>query len=311
VLVKAYIMKKGFEAFIIIFLVLLAVFSLEAYARSTQCNTDPVNGDRSVCYNGNFPISSATGNGAAEICGNCYVCGDADGVCPEDFKQIVEISPGYKLANCSGCNDPDCFATVRGYVHDYEELVSNNRLTPVPYAQVKGVAHNYLIPEVVKQTTADGYYEITVPNGKVILSASKIGYDSQLYDIYTFYQRQEYTINFFLPNATCHEDCTDYFNRCNKDCQGVKNCMYADWDPVLLHSDVADLCHQRTLGSKIVLNSSENFTTSTVCCRGDTNITSYTPQYLLTGPMKNLVTYDVPAIYHGMPARVIIATWKN
>ncbi|MFH1073412.1 MAG: hypothetical protein V1743_08345 [Nanoarchaeota archaeon] len=300
-------MKKGFEAFIIIFLVLLAVFSLESYARDNQCSDDLVTGDRAVCYNGNFIIDSTLGFGAAEICGSCYVCGDADGVCPEDFK---EIGIPDKIANCSGCNDPDCFMNVSGHVYDYEEFASYSRLTPISYAQVKGVAHNYLIPEVVGQADVNGYYEITIPNGKVTLSASQLGYDTQLYDNYTFYQRQTIDIDFFLPNATCHADCTDYFNRCNKDCQGIKGCRYADWDPLAQHSNISELCHQRTLTSTIVLNSSENYTTSTVCCRGDVNLTSYTPQYLLTGTMKNLVTYNLPGIYNGMPVQVIVATWK-
>jgi hypothetical protein len=140
------------------------------------------------------------------------------------------------------------------------------------------------------------------------VSAGIIGLDTEINNT-IMYSRQDKEINFSLPNASCDENCTNYFGRCNKDCQGVNGCYYNGWNPITGYSEVAQLCHERRFGETVIIEEGDNYTTSTVCCNGANNITEYRPQVAVTGSMKNLITTSVNALYNGIPVTITVATW--
>ncbi|MFH1916651.1 MAG: hypothetical protein ABIJ21_05270 [Nanoarchaeota archaeon] len=287
-------MKKRVGAIIFLILAVLALPFI--FARGGICDPSD-DGQKVVCDGGIFGIDSTIGLGAAEICSECYVCGDADGVCPEDFKNE---SNNY-VANCSGCNDPDCYAIINGVVRKRDP--PNDFIEG---AQVKAVPHNPHIPEVVTFTNETGEYELNVSNGPQSVSAAKIGLDTEINDTIV-YTRQFIEMNFFLPNASCDENCSNYFGRCNKDCQGINGCEYEDWDGS--YSEIAQVCHERRLGENIVMNQTGNYSTNVMCCDGSVTSIEYRPQALVEGKMKNLITTSTNALYNGMPVTITIATW--
>jgi hypothetical protein len=239
--------------------------------------------------------------GAAEICGDCYVCGDADGVCPEDFESAT---PPNTKGDCSGCNDPDCSARITGNVYALGNGVPP--FIPLQGAIVRAVPANPNLPEYYSEPTDYyGHYEINfLPAGWFEVAASLIGYDTEIKNI-TVKVREVGNVNFTLPNGTCHEDCTDSFARC-ADCQGVKGCNYVD-------DTVKALCMNRKIGDIIPYgppDSSDNVK-NVVCCNGNVTTEEYRPNTGATGCMDNLVTIQVPAILDGQPVVVNIAVWPS
>jgi hypothetical protein len=276
---------------------LLGFFALlyVGVSQSMQC----LPSDKDACYN-NFPLSSLDGFGAAEICGTCYRCGDMDGVCPEDF-----ANESNAVGNCGSCNDIDCNVTISGKVYMVESMI------PLEGALVKAVATNPHLNSWnwTTHTLADGSYKLYPPSGRIILSASKAGYDTEINEI-TLTSRQLWTMDFYLPNASCSNNCTNYYNRCNKDCEGMNGCHYADYDPLAGYSRIAELCHERRLGETVTLNQSWNETFNAVCCRGDEQYAEKTPPLNIGGKMKNLVTTEIPALYNGKPVQLVVAVWQ-
>ncbi|MFH1400406.1 MAG: carboxypeptidase-like regulatory domain-containing protein [Nanoarchaeota archaeon] len=299
-------MQKGCAWFLAVFV--MTVISLHSVsARDLGCSayqlSDPLNAcSPSVALNSNDgPGLLDDGYGAVEVCGLCYVCGDADGVCPEEFKDASG-----NIANCSACADPDCQANIFGYVRALDGAHD-----PIPLATVKAVPNNPLIPEVSAQTLATGmpgigWYNLSVTTGTYVVSASKIGFDTEIKEGIILTTAQQLQVDFLLPNGTCHEDCSDYFGRCNAACEGIKGCSY-DRDYY------GDLCDGRRLDEWVEVKneSSGNSSFSIQCCIGDVTITEYRPPYSLKGNMKDLITTCRPVTYGFLPVRVCVATWRN
>lgn len=286
-------MKKGLG---IIFFACAAVLFL---ALGVQAICDPSMKD--ICYN-NFPLSSALGFGAAEICGTCYPCGADDGVCPEDFQ---DITTGF-ITNCSSCNDPDCSAIIEGNVY---RVPVSTILIPLENAVVKAVPTNPHLNtwEPTTKTNVTGGYSLIIPSGRVIVSASFIGLDTEVKEI-TVRSRTKTNLSFFLPNASCDENCTNYYGRCNRDCQEINGCAYADYQDG--YSRIADLCHERKFDDWVVLNQTGNETTTAHCCRGAEVVVEKTPPLRISGKMKNLITSSIPVLLpNGMPGMIMIAVW--
>jgi hypothetical protein len=292
-------MKKRFGVAVLVILLALPLI----LARTGPCILG-AGGQKEVCFH-TFSISSSDGFGAAEVCGDCYVCGDSDGVCPEDFMNATLPNA---VGDCSGCNDADCHANISGHVYKRDMLNLYGHLVPVVHAQVKSVPQNPLVPENVVLTDDDGFYDLGVPNGNLIVSAASIGLDTEINET-TMYSRDDKIMDFFLPNASCDENCTNYFGRCNKDCQGVNNCNYADWDESKRFSEVAWLCHERRFGETVVVSEGEDYANSTVCCDGSVHIIEFRPQVAVGGDMKNLITTSTNALYNGIPVTITVATW--
>jgi hypothetical protein len=284
-------MKKGLG---FVFLFAAVLFAVRAAAVCDPAMLD-------ACYN-NFPLSSSLGFGAAEICDVCYQCGAADGVCPEDFSD-TNIPPN--TANCTSCNDPDCNATIYGYVY---RLRTDSLLVAVGGALVKSVPTNPHMVSWENTTTTDaaGYYTLQVPAGRLVVSASAIGLDTQVQEV-ILRSHQTKEVKFFLPNASCDENCTNYFDRCNRECEGINGCHYVDYANG--YSLIADLCHERRFGDSVVINQTGNETTTTVCCKGDHTAVEKTPTLTVGGKMNNLITIEIPALYQGRPIRLVLAEW--
>ncbi|MBU1975448.1 MAG: carboxypeptidase-like regulatory domain-containing protein [Nanoarchaeota archaeon] len=293
-------MKKGREVIGFIFLVIAIIGITSYFAISAPC--DPEN-DLDLCYN-QFLLSSDAGFGAAEICGECYKCGAADGVCPELFKNGTEP----EIGNCSRCNDPDCNATIYGFVYEASDICPPGICGGIDRAKVTVVPQNPTVPSAETITEPDGSYILEgVPTGWVAISASKIGYDTYINEtILTAGDNTEF--DFYLPNASCDENCADYFGRCNMDCEGINGCEF-NTDPATGFPGIDILCHQRRFGESVIYEQTDTDTTVVECCRGDGSSVESRPPAQPRGEMPNLLQTEIPVIYNGRAAVLVIAVW--
>lgn len=295
-------MRNGFEVRFLAYALLAAVFLIGsgAFTTAVPCDLDTL---LDPCWN-TFPISSADGYGAAEICGDCYICGMPDGVCPEEFRNSTGEET---IGNCSNCNDPDCNITMEGFVYEADAAVPEDN--PISNARVSAVGQNPNIPLVETTTDNTGFYHLEVPtSGRLSLSASSIGLDTHVIER-SILSKNIVEQDFHLPNASCDQNCADYFGRCNKACQGLNGCDYVDWNPTTGTSEIADACHQRRLGDRVEIGGDLETTDLVVCCDGSEQYTQYTPESSVEGKMSNLMDTAVPVLYNGVPVIMHIATW--
>jgi hypothetical protein len=70
-----------------------------------------------------YTVNSALGQGAVELCGDCYACGYKDNICPYDFESIG--------VDCGACPDPDCLINISGIV-----FPPGDTRNGLPFAQI-------------------------------------------------------------------------------------------------------------------------------------------------------------------------------
>lgn len=233
--------------------------------------------DRTMCYN--MPVNSTKGFGAVELCGDCYVCGLDDGVCPEDF-YVEGLS-----ANCSNCADPDCLVTISGYITAEDTGIGVNGVELI--AQV---LHLTDWATTYRTTTAyhsglNGYYNFTIPRGNYRLAASKFGYETRLVRFPLSQGKLDnYFLNFSLGNGTCHTDCSGYVYeddvpRCSATCEGFTlgndNCTYPSTALGIGYSSaqIAQACAGMPVGSNIPLEIlTDNSVLMVKCCEGPVQV---------------------------------------
>lgn len=171
-------------------------------------------------------LSSAAGFGAVELCGNCAVCGADDGICPEDFYS------GGVQGSCASCPDPQCTATLSGYVfYGSAEL-------PIPNnAEIKARYHPGEAFRTIAQTTTGGMYlEHPMAANSIELFATYNDTNGANINVYNsekitvdLSRGEEKEINFTLSPAQCEQDCTREGNNiCDATCQGKNNCTFAN-----------------------------------------------------------------------------------
>jgi len=302
-------MKKG----IIVFVLSSVMFAITilGFSMATICPADGVNSSTG-CVCGHSP-SSALGFGQVIIGGftpAIISCNNmADGVCPEDF---MDPSTGI-TANCSNCIDDDCTVaagSVSGHVKD-----SNNR----PIDKVVVTSHpikwnGSASLENNVTTDVNGFFNFSgaVRTGSYYFSASKDTYDTQLVQA-TIVRGKSSVVDFTLLNGTCHEDCTNSYNRCNAACDGVK---FADGNSCKFYnSTIKDDCNNRMKGTEVYLGQASSDTAWFVKCCGDQPAeTPYTKYYTKAstdnGNIKNLIKVEKIAKYNDVPVRVVIAYWQ-
>jgi hypothetical protein len=235
----------------------------------------------------------------------------ADGVCPEDF------SGGGIVANCSNCPDADCTVagpsssgSVYGYVRDINGKPIEKAIVmshPIKWNSSASLENNL-------STRSDGFYNFSgFLTGSYYFSASKETYDTQLIPV-SITRGKNTIINFVLLNGTCHEDCTNSYNRCNAACDGI---AFANGNTCQFYnSTVKDLCNNRLKGTEVLLAGGTGENSTFIKCCGDQPLENpYTKYYskatTSNGNIKNLIKVEKIAKYNDVPVRVVIAYWQQ
>ncbi len=246
--------------------------------------------------------NSSLGYGQVTILGVNVTCNNiADGICPEDYEDGGTGNP----VSCSSCPDPDCTGTLYGTVTDLSAFTINGATVTThpsrynPNAQLE----NSTI------TNSNGFYNFTAISGRYAVTASKEGYDTEVLDVVVT-RNQSTQLNFALANGTCHDDCTNYYSRCNAACDGTTfnngatNCTF-------YNTTIATLCNNRLKGTSVfVAGYNATYAYFVDCCEGAPALQYYAPSTIGTDSIKNLVTTEKIARYNEQPVRLIIAYWE-
>jgi len=287
----------------------------------------PVDGGCSStgCVCGHTP-SSPLGYGQIIIGGasptNISCSNTADGICPEDFKDLNSNIVG----NCSSCPDPDCTAadlTGNGYVWGY---VKDKLGKPIEGAVVSGNPVQYDDNTNLYRSSPpsefSGMYNFSgFITGRYQFTASKDSYDSQvLYDTVT---RGGITrLDFTLENGTCYADCTNSQGNCKAACNGMtfvggsdpadstpNNCTFYD-------SKAANLCDNVPKGWKVEYSKIDATNSNWItCCEGAPK-KGYNAVVRETASsngdrIPNIVKQVKIAMYQGQPVTIITAYWQE
>ncbi|MCA9478145.1 MAG: carboxypeptidase regulatory-like domain-containing protein [Nanoarchaeota archaeon] len=242
---------------------------------------------------------SALGYGAVDICGACYPCGYADGVCPEDF-----YADGTGRGSCRFCPDPDCAVTINGTVKDKNgNTVSNAEIVALYEPDTK---------EVISATDILGNYVGQIRTGFNKLFVRYQDYDSRIVqeDITRSSNGVVKTVDFTGADAiepgTCSESCTDNFGlRCKASCDGINGCQFANYT-------VSTLCDDKIAGTRVFLSDDTYIT----CCEGATVHSAFTERIgdfsgELRGDAEDLITYTQRTRSRGERVDLQVAVWNT
>ncbi len=242
-------------------------------------------------------LDSSAGFGAVAICDDCYVCGVADGVCPEDY------TDGTTTASCFNCPDPDCNVTLRGYVKDdYGHYLNDVSVETQIYdsGNSKTTSHYGGIG-------LNGYYSLNVPPGNYWISFKKFGYQTRLVkfteSVETFSGSDIYELNVTLQNASCHADCSGFYYpgetpRCSAACNGFSqegdSCTFitnyegtGDFSGQTFN--IAEECDTVPVGAYKTLAVSDNNILRVQCCEGTPEIIPRRKAEVKTSSIKDLI----------------------
>ncbi|MEK6963594.1 MAG: MopE-related protein [Nanoarchaeota archaeon] len=215
-------------------------------------------------------------NGKDDDCDTLFDCSDSD--CGNDLA-------------CSGN------ATLHGFVFD-DQGWHIDLATVTGYPPFK--------PIVATFTDIVGFYNFTVPSGVYTFKADKFGYDPDI-DELTLLNGTDNEHNFTLQNATCHVDCTNSENRCNKDCEGYTyqgdQCHYNS-------TTVANACQDKRKGTTQTLATNESNYLLVDCCEGNPYY-QWKPQLTVHGPMEDLYKLTSIVSIGGDPAKLHVNVWRK
>jgi hypothetical protein len=301
-------MKKG----LVLAVLSLVIFSV-GLATAVWCPADEADSPTGcVCdHTPNYTL----GYGQVIIGSSVYSCNNiVDGLCPEDF-----ADPTGFTANCSSCQDPDCTGTVSGTVRD-------STLKPIDRVVVGGgpIPFN-LIANLIRFTITDvnGLYNYSgFVTGTYSFIASKDSYDDSVETV-TVIRGKETTVNFILNNGTCHDDCTNSYNRCNAYCDGITfndsgtKCQFYNETPgnnTIQNDTVKKLCHNKMKGTEVYLGPvlGDPVMGWFIKCCGDDPAVPYPKYYSKASAIcnaKNVIRTEKIARYNDVPVRVIINYW--
>ncbi|HYD03578.1 MAG TPA: carboxypeptidase-like regulatory domain-containing protein [Alphaproteobacteria bacterium] len=290
----------------------LMIILLSGNASAYDC-TDGYSPTECVC--GHTP-NSALGYGQVIIGMNVYSCNNIqDNICPEDFTN------GSQVGNCSSCPDYDCASggstpPPSGSIGYFFGYVRDKDGSPIDRAIVEGHPVKWDPDADLDRnatTSASGYFiSDDFITGTYFFSATKDGYDTQLVEA-TITRGVNTSVNFTLQDGTCHEDCTNSYNRCNAACDGVtfgdgtSSCQFYD-------NEVKLLCANREKGTQVKLSGGGNATHAYFvdCCEGAPELKYYAKvQADTSANTKNIIKIEKIAKYNDVPVRVIISYWQD
>ncbi len=274
--------------------------------------------DQPPCVCGQEP-NSTIGYGQVIIDSQYFSCSNIqDYVCPEDFQDaaIPEI-----VGNCSSCIDPDCIGTATGVVKNTEgATVPRAKITthPLKYEESAPTL------ETSTESLQDGTYSFNAPTGTYYFSASASGYDTQLIEATINRYSVSSGINFVLANGTCHDDCTNYYGRCSKECEGTtsSNTSGGSIDKCEFYNVyIASLCNNKLAGvsafigktysdGEITYTAGDNKAWFVDCCEGEPYTKYYANAGVTLNQLDNLIKVTKLVKYEDRPVTIIVALWN-
>ncbi|MBN1274689.1 hypothetical protein JXA12_00145 [Candidatus Woesearchaeota archaeon] len=222
--------KEVFSGAVLIALPLLLVTAAAADLGDGPCVSFS-HRDQTACGS---TVDSSQGQGAVELCGDCYPCGYDDLVCPYDF--VVDGVQG----DCLLCPDPNCQVHIEGYAKNSRDGNGIN------YVHIE-TDLRHIQPPNTTETDINlgnglwGYYSFSVPRGRYNFIATATGYAPKLAP----FNSEEPPVstggmfNFtMVPSGSCTADCTyeplfekdletgetkPTYTLCNPDCEGYSD----------------------------------------------------------------------------------------
>lgn len=246
---------------------------------------------KTACYQRS--VESEDGFGAVELCGDCFACGYADGVCPEEF-----TSDGV-TANCTMCPDPDCLVTLEGYVYQEDGIPQDDGINDVTITAELPHTETEFQTKTSFYEGGNGHYRFKVPRGDYEFSFKKDPYATQ-YAEFPLEGGAPYKKDVEMYHPTCNADPTCTLEtalgpRCDASCDGEKGCDYptgtytGDYGDIVY--DLAENCSGKSPSRSIFLGTiNETHQLRGTCCAGtiqpvlrpkakmDTNVTNIVVQ---------------------------------
>lgn len=259
----------------------------------------------SVCSGAS--INSAFGHGAVELCSDCYRCGEADGICPEDFANATHS------VSCASCPDPDCSVTLSGKVYPTDDpaLGINDVTITAQLFHIDGWEETYsTTTETVSSIV--GSYSLTLPRGNYKIAAEKFGYNTHLvsFPIEQGAALTSYTLDIDLADGSCNADCTGFAyddgkSYCRAECHGFSNdvgqCFY-DFNAMAPSGEIyniAEVCDNKEAGSTVVLESEDGSSFVVECCANAPQTITRPKVDLKKENIKNLIQQTLVAELEG------------
>lgn len=285
-------------------------------ASAVSCFADP---NYLTLVGGSTP-NSAIGYGAVDICGECYVCGANDGVCPEDFYSTSSNKQG----SCRNAPDPDCLVEISG-------IVSTSGI-PIPGADIVIRIGDEI--RTVGTSDDDGYFTVQVPSGLIKLSAffqsitsAFEDYDSDVLDLEVVRGNPLTGITIEMQKGSCTSQCTGSFGKtCKAACQGVNSCEFTNPSafaaslqvPALNSYDssyIASQCDRLPVGTSLTLYKNATHIVYADCCTG-TPYVEKRPELTSLDSSGNeciddLGTHIIKTRYKGQSVKVVVKSWKS
>ncbi|MBD3209518.1 hypothetical protein GF367_03820 [Candidatus Woesearchaeota archaeon] len=207
--------SKAFSTSAVITFIVLASIVLGGVGSGPCITGEPLTTHKTPC---GWTVNSDQGQGGVELCGDCYACGEEDdAICPEDFG-----------ANCSRCCDPECNATLSGYVTDEVSGEGINGVTLT--AITPHLSTTYTTTTTYDEDIKPGYYNFTVPRCYLTIKAEKLPDYSRQYVDFPRDEGKPFIKDFTMGSQTCSDDCTikdaKGRDRCDPACNGISGCLY-------------------------------------------------------------------------------------
>ena len=152
-------------------------------------------------------------------CNETTHCIDGNGYCQIGVENTIDLCIDGLDNDCDGLidiYDDNCSGTVWGYVFDKSNIPQANALvkgSPLgPAAIFESMNTTNILGRYIIQNAFIGSYNFI---------ARKIGFDDNVTAL-TINPGSTQQVNFTLRNGSCHADCTDYYDNCNYDCEGLE-----------------------------------------------------------------------------------------
>ena len=200
------------------------------------------------------------------------------------------------------CN-PNATGTLEGYVLD------ENGMSPLGDG-VNVTIYPVNRPEATANVSSQGYYIMNdVPAAIYYASARKDGYPTvtHLVNVLPMPPNNRTRQDFRMSLYGCDVFCGDYTNRCNANCEGVRNdtasCHFFD-------ETVMSICNGKLTGTVVLINYTNEEGWFVNCCEGEPYKLPTLPA-LIQGTMDNLIKYTRVVTYANLPSNLIIVTWSG
>ncbi|MFH1650131.1 MAG: hypothetical protein ABIA93_06280 [Candidatus Woesearchaeota archaeon] len=178
----------------------------------------------------------------------------------------------------------------------------------VPMSRAEVRIHFSGVSEISQYTNIDGNVRFeNIPSGPRQFSARKEGYDTISEARMLGGGENSFTMH--LINASCHSDCTDYYGRCNPQCEGLNFTTSTGIEECKFYDERAkSACAYKLKGTNAIYNSTGDETYIVTCCE-DAPIPTTTAITNATGTIDDVYKLKWLTNYQGRPVTINILVW--